>query len=213
MPKTRILGPKSGYDLTADYYASHEKYWDSFEQYKVLPMLGDLRGKKVLDVGAGTGRLALRMAKTGAGVMALDVSEVMIDKLKVACLRLDSAGTTARRGKLEMVIGDAESLSFENNSFDIVVAAFLIVHLKDPYIFFDEAYQVLKDGGILLVTNINQRRAPSIKTKSGLIEIKSYYHRPEEVVKSLEKLAFSVEENVFVRNENNWINQIIKARK
>ena len=47
-----------------------------------MPLLGDVKDKKILDVGAGTGRLALRLAKLGAEVMALDVSEEMIKKIK-----------------------------------------------------------------------------------------------------------------------------------
>ena len=38
-------------------------------------MLGDLERKTVLDVGAGTGRLSVRMAKAGAEVTALDISQ------------------------------------------------------------------------------------------------------------------------------------------
>ena len=72
------------------------------------------------------------------------------------------------------MVGDAESLPFENESFDMVSAAFLIVHLKNPRLFFDEAYRVLKDGGILAITNINQKDPPQVKTKQGSIIIESF---------------------------------------
>lgn len=201
MPKIKIVNSKVGYNLTASYYQSREKYWDSFEKDKVLPMLGDLKDKKVLDVGAGTGRLAIRMARAGARVTALDISEQMVNKLQVISY------------KLQVVTGDAESLPFKDDSFDTVVATFLIVHLKDLRRFFDEAYRVLKNGGLFLVTNINQRKAPAIKTSEGLIEIKSYYHRPEAVVESLKELAFSIEKNEFVKEGENWVNQIILTKK
>ena len=201
MSKIKILNSKVGYDLTADYYAGREKYWDSFEKDRVLPMLGDLKNKKVLDVGAGTGRLALRMAKLDAQVTALDISEEMLEKFNVLC------------SMFHAVVGDAENLPFADESFDIVVATFLIVHLKDPRRFFDEAYRVLKNSGLFLVTNINQRKAPAVKTKDGLIEIESFYHRPEAVVELLEELAFSVEQNKFVKEGENWVNQIILATR
>ncbi|MBI5222695.1 MAG: class I SAM-dependent methyltransferase [Candidatus Magasanikbacteria bacterium] len=201
MPKIRVLNSKSGYNLAADYYASKEKYWDSFEKDRVLPMLGNLNGKKVLDVGAGTGRLALRMTKLGAQVTALDVSDEMSKKLQI------------KNCKLKIITGDAEDLPFKDGSFDVVVATFLVVHLKYLRRFFEEAYRVLKDGGLFLVTNINQRKAPAVKTKDGLIEIKSFYHRPEAVVELLEEMAFSIEKNEFVKEGENWVNQIILCAK
>lgn len=201
MSKIKVINSKVGYNLAADDYARRDKYWDSFEKDMVLPMLGDLKNKKVLDIGAGTGRLSIKMANAGAQVTALDISEEMLKKLHVQC------------SMFNIVVGDAESLPFADESFDIVIATFLIVHLKDPRCFFDEVYRVLKDGGLFLVTNINQRKAPSVKTKDGLIEIESYYHRPEAVIEVLEELAFSVEQNKFVIEGENWVNQIILGRK
>lgn len=202
MSKIKVVNSKAGYNLAVDDYARREKYWDSFEKDKILSMLGDLKGKRVLDVGAGTGRLAVRMVKSGADVTALDISEKMLKKL-----------FNVPSSMFHVVVGDAENLEFAGESFDVVIAAFLIVHLKDPRRFFDEAYRVLKSGGLFLVTNINQRKAPSVKTKDGLIEIESYYHRPESVVELLEELAFSVEKNEFVMEGENWVNQIVLCVK
>ena len=199
MPKIKILDSKEGYDLTADYYNKKSKYWDSFEKDKVLPLLGDLEGKKILDVGAGAGRLSLKLAEKGAEVTALDISEEILKKIKNV--------------KIKKVIGDAESIDFPDESFDIVIATFLIVHLKDLKRFFDEAYRVLKPGGLFLVTNINQRKPPAVKTKEGLVEIESFYHRPELVVEELENLAFGIEKEEFVREGETWVNQIVLVRK
>lgn len=201
MSKIKILKSAPGYDLAAATYDKKEKYLNSFEQNKFLPLLGDLKNKRVLDVGAGTGRLSLSMAKIGAQVTALDISEQMLKILK------------NKDKKITTIVGDAEALPFPNNTFDIVTAAFLIVHLKDPLAFFDEAYRVLQDGGILAISNINQKSAPDVETKSGKIKIESYYHRPDKIVEELESLAFQIEKNVLLYEKDIWVNQLIIARK
>ncbi|MDO8626676.1 MAG: methyltransferase domain-containing protein [Candidatus Magasanikbacteria bacterium] len=216
MPKKiPLLDSAHGYDLAAPYYDAKEKFLDSFEKGKILPTLGDLTGQRVLDVGAGTGRLSLQLLKLGATVTALDISAQMLSKI------------SKKNNKIQTILADAESLPFPNNHFDLVTAAFLIVHLKDPAVFFTEVHRVLKDKGQFLVTNINQRKPPEVKTKYGPILIESYYHRPEQIRGILEALAFTVEKEIIVRTREEqspasarvgapgagWINQILLASK
>lgn len=187
--------------MAAPGYDSKEEYLNSFENGKLLPLLGNVSGKKVLDVGAGTGRLSVPLYKLGADVTALDVSAGMLEVLK------------KKNHSIQTVVGEAESLPFANEVFDFVVASFLIVHLKDPSRFFDEAYRVLKDGGALVVTNINQKDPPVVKTKEGEIIIESFYHRPEKIKEILESMAFGIEKEEIVKENDKWVNQILVARK
>jgi ubiquinone/menaquinone biosynthesis C-methylase UbiE len=200
--KIRVLPSAEGYDLAAKYYDEKEKYLNSFEQGRLLPLLGDVAEKKILDVGAGTGRMSASLAKHGAKVTALDVSPKMLERIKLKVKK-----------NIVTVVGDAENLPFAKESFDIVIAAFLIVHLKNPRQFFDEAYRVLKDGGIFVVTNINQKNPPLVKTKTERVIIESFYHRPEKIRELLEELAFGVEQEIFVKENGQWVNQILCAKK
>lgn len=195
------MTPASGYNLAASDYDKKEKFLDSFEKNLLLPMLGDIRCKKILDVGAGTGRLSLRLAEKGADVVALDISEKMLAEL------------INKNKKINIVVGNAEQLPFEDNYFDAVAAAFLIVHLKDPRIFFDEVYRVLKDGGQFIVTNVNQKEPPVIQTTNKMIKIESYYHRPETIREILESLAFNIKREEIVKENGVWVNQILVAVK
>lgn len=201
MSKIKILKSAPGYDLAAANYDKKEKYLNSFEKNNFLPLLGDLKNKELLDVGAGTGRLSVLVAKAGARVTALDMSEKMLKILQ------------SKDKNIKTILGDAENLPFANDTFDIVMAAFLVVHLRNPKIFFDEAYRVLKDGGRLVVSNINQKEPPEVDTSLGKIKIESYYHRREEVVDDLESLAFTIEKNVLLHEGGVWINQLIVAKK
>ncbi|TAN33565.1 class I SAM-dependent methyltransferase [Patescibacteria group bacterium] len=220
--KIQVLSSAEGYNLAAKYYDEKEKYLNSFEQGKLFSMLGDVSGhhtknfgvvagKKILDVGAGTGRASLYLAKRGACVTALDISPKMLEMLKRKILRPEIMKQI--QYDITTVVGDAENLPFANETFDIVLAAFLIAHLKDPRRFFDEVYRVLKDGGIFVVTNINQKDPPLVKTGGVEVLIESYYHRPEKIRAFLEELSFGVEKEIFVKENEQWVNQILCARK
>lgn len=199
--KIKILPPDQGYDLAASDYDKKEKYLNSFEQNQVLPLLDNLTGKKILDAGAGTGRLAVELARRGAFVTALDISGEMLKIL-------------AKKSKyIELSVGDVELMPFGKEIFDWVVSAFVVAHLKDPMRFFDEVYRVLKDGGKFLVTNINQKEPPEVETENGPIKIESYYHRPEKIREILESLAFRIEKEIITKEGENWVGQIVVAVK
>lgn len=200
--KAKILSAAAGYDQIAGQYDKKQKYLDSFEKGRLLPLLGRVAGKEILDIGAGTGRLAIQLARAGAMVTALDVSSSMLDKLKQKA-----------PSKIKLVVGDAENLPFADNSFDLMVAAFLIVHLKDPRYFLDQAYRALKDGGRLLLTNINQKRPPLVDGQGGSVKIESFYHRPEKIKEMLTDLAFRIVDEIFIKEGEIWINQIVLAEK
>jgi len=195
------LTPAAGYDLHAEFYDAKLGYLNGFEQNQLLPLLGNVKNKTILDVGAGTGRLAVKLINAGATLTALDASGQI---LKI----LHQKNTATKT-----IIADAENLPFPDNSFDIIIAAFLIVHLKNPALFFQESYRVLKQAGQFVLTNINQKKPPAVKIKNGLITIESYYHRPEKIITLLEKKFFQIQKNIFIRDKDVWQNQIILAVK
>ncbi len=198
----KILDSKEGYNLYADCYHNDIVYLNTFEKNIVLEFMGNLTGKEALDIGCGTGRLIQDLTNSGANVTAIDISEEMTGIVK------------NKFPKVTTLVADIEKLPFKENSFDFAVASFLIVHLRDLSKAFDEIYRVLKKGGEFVVTNINQRKAPKLKLKSGeKIVIKSYYHRPKDLIMALEKSFFKIEKEEFIREGKVWINQIVKVRK
>lgn len=199
--KVKMMSSQNGYDLAAKKYDQKNSYLNSFEKNYLFDALGEITGKKVLDVGAGTGRLSVELYKKGGMVTALDISEKMLNELN------------KKNKNIATIAADAENMPFNENSFDIVCAAFLIVHLKNPIVFFDEVYRVLKNDGLMIVTNINQKDPPKVKTDEGDIIVESYYHRPEKIIDMIKSLAFNVEKEIFVREKGVWINQIIIAKK
>lgn len=86
----------------------------------LVEFLGDLTGRSVLDVGTGTGRAALALARRGAQVTGVDASPEM---LRVAADRAGSAGVP-----VAFMPGDAHALPFDDRAFDAVVCLRVLMH-------------------------------------------------------------------------------------
>ncbi len=85
--------------------------------------LGDIAGRRILDMATGTGRAALALAKRGAIVTGVDASSEM---LNVARTRSAAAGLS-----IEVAEGDAHALAFADGSFDATVCLRMLMHVPD----------------------------------------------------------------------------------
>ena len=101
-------------------------------------------GDRLLDVGCGTGALlyAFSLASPEAELVGIDLSAEM---LEVARAKLGSS--------IELRQGRAESLPFDDESFDLVVSTSVLHYLRRPEAGLAEARRVLKPGGAVVVTD------------------------------------------------------------
>lgn len=110
------------------------------EQPATFSLLGNVKGKKVLDAGCGSGVYSKILAKKGAKVYGVELSSEMVDLAKKYCANMN----------IEFKQGSINKLPYASNTFDIVVASLVIHYLKKPETAFKEFYRVLKKGGILI---------------------------------------------------------------
>ncbi|MDD1729622.1 MAG: methyltransferase domain-containing protein [Methanospirillum sp.] len=98
---------------------------------------------KILDVGCGTGAMALLFAGMGHQVTGIDLSREMLTK---AGKKADEKSLT-----LELGTGDAEYLPFPDGSFDVVVNRHLLWTLPHPETALKDWHRVLKPGGRVFI--------------------------------------------------------------
>jgi len=103
-------------------------------------LLGDVKGKTVLDYGCGLGDNSVLLASRGAKVIGVDISPDLID---LAQKRLDQHGFVEQA---EFRIGSAHELPLGNESVDVVFGMAILHHL-DLKLSSEEVFRILKKGG------------------------------------------------------------------
>lgn len=100
--------------------------------------------QSVLEIGAGTGRFTLGIARSAATVTAVDISRKMLDLL---------ARKAAEKGvrNINPVPGDFRDMNFDGK-FDLIVSFSAIEYIKDPKSLFMKISGLLKPGGRLILT-------------------------------------------------------------
>jgi phosphatidylethanolamine/phosphatidyl-N-methylethanolamine N-methyltransferase len=105
-------------------------------------------GGRILEVGVGTG-ISLPLYSKDCKLSGVDISEPMLRKAQE---RVTEFGLSHVEGLWVM---DAEHLSFPDNSFDVVVAQYVVTTVPNPEATLDEFARVLKPGGeIILVSRV-----------------------------------------------------------
>ncbi|MHA2298773.1 MAG: class I SAM-dependent methyltransferase [Candidatus Hodarchaeales archaeon] len=142
---------------------------------KELGLLGDVQGKKILEIGCGGGQNSIVLTKWGAEVFGLDLSEV----------QLEHANKLAKYEgvEIEFVQGKMEDLSmFNNDNFDIVISSHAIGYADDLKAVFSETARVLKSNGFLVFCFEHPMwltAGPALEDKD-LNKVRSYFVRTRD---------------------------------
>lgn len=141
---------KQGYDgVFTDHVTKYDELGLEFQIKAANAQLEglDLVGKKILDVGAGTGALSFLMLGKGAtSVVCGDISEYMLSEC-----RRKAKDKGYGEDRIAFRLLDAEALPFEDNTFDIVVTGMTLGLIPDQLKAIKEMSRVVRSGGYVSV--------------------------------------------------------------
>jgi ubiquinone/menaquinone biosynthesis C-methylase UbiE len=204
---------REGYDHWAATYDTMGNWLLELEEPEVDRALGDVKDLEVLDVGAGTGRHAVRVAQRGARVTAVDFSEEMLARAR------QKTGADRVRWLVHDV---ALPLPFESRSFDRVLSALVLEHIPvdDLASFFRDLGRVARDDGLIVVTAMHPAMflkgvSANFRDDSGEVRPRSYVATLSDYVMGAIQAGLvivslaehSVDEGLVARNERSrkWL--------
>jgi len=135
-----------GYNKWACTYDEDHNPLIAIEEGPTLELIGDVKGKRVLDIGCGTGRYCLHLAKKGAKVVGVDSSPKMLEhaqrKITPDC-------------QFELHLGKIEEIDFPSKHFDIVVSALTLSHIPKLEPVIKKTSRILKSKGRLIMSDFH----------------------------------------------------------
>lgn len=143
---TEILPPEMGYNKTKDEYRKYRSHLNSFYSLDFNRFVPRERNDyRVLDLWAGDWRMYEQLKKINPdGYVACDCAKELLSK---------------HPWRVKKVVCDLEkNWPFEDESFDLLSAFFLLEHIEDIEHFFLESNRILKPKGQLLIGHFLQRR-------------------------------------------------------
>lgn len=146
--ENREANAQEGYARWAAYYDLERNPLIAVEDPLVDTILHDLDVDTALDVAAGTGRLALKLARMGLQVTAIDPSSEMLSVARDRAYR-QGLDVTLHSGSFE------EGLPFEPGAFDLATCALALCHVPDLYGAVRELARVVRGGGYVLITDFH----------------------------------------------------------
>jgi len=140
------------YDLFGEQYHNSRKkqngisffYNHNLEMPTTLKLLGNVKDKKILDLGCGSGFYSSLLYKKGAKIKGIDLSKTLIKLAK------------EQAQEVEFKVGDiVKKLPYKNSEFDIVLSSLVLGHLDSWDNVLEEINRILKKNGIFIFSNYN----------------------------------------------------------
>jgi len=147
--KTIELNRRSWDTISANYQASTRISTDDVHYGSLAPgerelgLLGDVAGRRVIEIGCGGGQNSIALTKWGATCVGVDPSPAQIDHARRLALE--------NGVEVQFIVGVAEDLSaFPDESFDIALSSYAFDYVTDLQRAYRETWRLLVPGGLFV---------------------------------------------------------------
>lgn len=153
-------------ERTAQFFQDVAQEWDELKNEILGPV--DLNaliaqevapGQVAVDLGCGTGELALTLERKAKKVIGIDSSPGMLDQARKRCVH--------NGHNVELRLGELEHLPLGDGKADIAVASMVLHTLSVPAAGIREAGRVLKGGGRLVLVDFDKHDRPDVRERFG----------------------------------------------
>jgi len=196
----------------------------------IIPLLDPKRKDVILEIGCGTGRFTLEIAKKCSKIIGVDFSAKM---LEVARKKSKNFKNVRYR---QADVRDGLKF-FETESFDKIVCPLIINHIPDITVFFEEIFRLMNKGGVMVFDDVNPDSRSEIRPvyRDLLYEMSQngkkifYIHSIDDIIHNLQRAGFEIEQvkflridetirgtltkEAFERNKGRTFGIVVKARK
>lgn len=148
--------PSISFDRAADTYDATRGYPPGVADQigaAIFAAAGGRSGTRILEIGIGTGRIAVPLLAHGADVSGVDLSPRMLARLAANLAAQRAAAPDRPWGHLDARPGDITALPFSSASFDATIAVHILHLVSGWRAAVDETLRVIRPGGALLIGN------------------------------------------------------------
>jgi ubiquinone/menaquinone biosynthesis C-methylase UbiE len=181
------LSLKDGWNRISENYQhrsaipTDDVYWGDFVTTESqLKILGDIRGKRVLEIGCGGAQNSIALSKWGAKAFGVDLSRKQI-LYGNRIMRNENA-------EVSLLVCNMERVPFKDESFDIVTTAVSLHYAPDLNAIFAEANRVLVEGGYFTFSTAHPFSEGKLVKHRGkrAVALRGYFKR--RIVRWIDKL-------------------------
>jgi ubiquinone/menaquinone biosynthesis C-methylase UbiE len=174
---SQLSSAAEGYERWARTYDHSPNPLLAREERYLLPLLGDVRKKRILDLACGTGRWLEKLAAQGSQLcVGLDCSAAMLGR---AAQKRNIAGRLTR--------GYCEALPIVTNLVDLAICSFALGHVANLATFAAEVSRVVRPGADLFITDLHPEAYDhgwrvGFRDEVAAVEIDTYARSANEVL-------------------------------
>ncbi len=196
--QTETVGDGNDYENEAEQYESADRViWQKPDL--VIQQLGNVEGKVVADLGAGTGYFSRRIAYKGATVIAIDIDPKAIQWMEEQKARFP----LELRNRLIIRQAKANDPKLNPNEVDIVLLVNTYSYIQDRVAYFSKLKEAIRAGGHVIIIDFKKKETPFGPAIEERVDTK-------DVEKELKEAGYTL---LTIDNESLDYQYIIKAQR